>query len=47
MDRSYGARFNRWLQRIPGFGQWLRLSQNVYQAEEILHDRRRCVGRSR
>ncbi len=46
MDRSYGARLNRWLQRIPGFGQWLKLSQQVYQAEEILHDRRRCVRRA-
>ncbi len=46
MDRSYGARLNYWLQQIPGLGQWLRLSQQVYQAEEILHDRRRYLKRT-
>lgn len=46
MNRSYAARLNRWLQRIPGFGPWLRLSQEVYQAEEILHDRRRFLRRA-
>ena len=46
MDRFALTRLNHWLQRIPGFGQWLKLSQQVYQAEEILHDRRRCVRRA-
>ncbi len=46
MDRSYGERLNHWLQQIPGLGQWLRLSQQVYQAEEILHDRRQYLKRT-
>ncbi|USR91782.1 hypothetical protein NEA10_03375 [Phormidium yuhuli AB48] len=45
MDTKQRTGLNHWLQRIPGLRQWLRLSQDVYQAAEILHDRRRPLKR--